>query len=445
MDRHVIANMGTELGAVTSVFPADAAVGDFLAQEGRADGHRPLEADGDAHYDVVEELDLSQLVPLIAKPSSPGNVVPVREVEGKPIYQAYLGSSANPGYRDFAIAALIVQNDRVFPGVSFDVNPTTRGLLEDLSKAGLLDDLLSAGARLHQVGCNGCIGMGQAPATGRNSLRTVPRNFPGRSGTPEDSVWLCSPETAVASALTGRITDPRSLARAYPDVPKPEFHRTGRDLRDRLIEAPVPPDRRHLEFSRGPNIRALPTFDALPDALRVFVLLRLGDDISTDEIMPAGARVLPFRSNIPKIAEFCFEGVDGEYAKRALEQRDAGGHAIVAGFNYGQGSSREHAALAPRYLGLRIVLAKSFARIHRENLVNFGVLPLRFTREDDYDRVRRGSELELMDLRTRVRDGAPIAIDVDGKRLEAHHDLPERLLELVLAGGAINQLRDQVA
>jgi aconitate hydratase len=314
MDRHVIANMGTELGATTTVFPSDERTLEFFRSHDREPDWKPLGADARASYDVEESIDLTCLEPLIALPSSPGNVVPVAEVAGREIGQAYVGSSANPGYRDFAVAAEIVRDRRIHPGVSLDINPTSRQILENLVRDGHLLALVRAGARIHQAGCNGCIGMGQAPATDAISLRTVPRNFPGRSGTREDKVYLCSPETAAASALTGKITDPRTLEMAYPRVSDPE-----RPLLDTdALVAPASSDEaRTVELVKGPNIRSLPDLEPPADEIRGPVLLKLGDDVSTDEILPAGARVLPFRSNIPEIAKFAFEALDPDYYGRA--------------------------------------------------------------------------------------------------------------------------------
>jgi aconitate hydratase len=441
-DRHVIANMGAELGATTTVFPADGAVRAFLASEGREDQFQPLEADTGASYDVTDRIDLSELEPLIAAPTSPGNVVPVREVAGRSIYQAYVGSSANPGYRDFAVCAGMVDGRHVADGVSFDVNPSSRQVLEQLAAAGLLGPLIRAGARLHQAGCNGCIGMGQAPATGRNSLRTVPRNFPGRSGTVEDCVYLCSPETATASALTGVITDPRALDMEPPAVePPPRI-----TPHPRMLLEPPPRERAlQVELIKGPNVESMPQVEAPPDEMHVPVLLKVGDDLSTDEILPAGARVLPFRSNIPRIAQFCFEGVDPSYPERAERTREEGGHAIVGGDNYGQGSSREHAAIAPRYLGLRVVLAKSFARIHWQNLVNFGVLPLTFEHSGEYDDLEPGHVLHLSGLHRALahRDDRIEVRVQDHHPIRASHDLSPRQLEILSAGGVANWMRHQ--
>lgn len=440
MDRHVIANMGAELGATATVFPSDDEIRKFLASQGREDDWIELKADQGAKYDLEEEINLSELEPLIAKPSSPGNVVPVSEVAGTPIYQSYIGSSANPGYRDFAIVAEIVKGKKVADGVSFDINPTSRQMLVDLVKEGHIASLLQAGARLHQAGCNGCIGMGQAPATGRNSLRTTPRNFPGRSGTKEDSVFLCSPETAAASALTGVITDPRTLDMPYPKVK--ELKRPTID--DQLLDKPLTyKEAQKVTLVKGPNIASIPDMDELPDELELPILLKMGDNISTDEILAGGARVLPYRSNLPEISKFTFEIIDETYYKRAKELVDQGGHAIVGGYNYGQGSSREHAALAPRYLGLRVALVKDFARIHWQNLVNFGILPLTFVNVEDYDLLETGDVLVLKDLKTKVKSNFPFDIEVKGKNLliEVVHTLSERQKEIMLKGGIINWVK----
>jgi aconitate hydratase len=441
MDRHVIANMGAELGATATVFPADDEVRRFLTSEGRADDFVELHADPDATYDLEEEIDLSQLEPLIATPSSPGNVVPVREVAGAEVYQCVLGSSANPGLRDFAIAALIVDGQQTHERVSFDVNPTSRQTLETLDAEGYLLRLISAGARIHQAGCMGCIGMGQAPATDRISLRTVPRNFPGRSGTREDQVYLCSPETAAASALTGVITDPRDLDMPYPRYEPPAQPR----VNTAMLEAP-PADGRLTVLVKGPNIASLPDFAPLPSTVTGPVLLKMGDNVSTDEILPAGATVLPLRSNIPAISKFAFSRIDESYHDRALSVREAGGHVVVGGANYGQGSSREHAAIAPRYLGLHAVITKGFARIHAQNLVNFGVLPITFADPEDYDRVSQGDELVLPDVVRRIREGNEVFVEnrTTGDGYRCTHVLSPRQVDLVTAGSLITFLRDRV-
>jgi len=439
MDRHVIANMGAELGATTTVFPSDRTVRRFMKTQGREGDWLEILPDPDAQYHEKTEIDLSELEPLIACPSSPGNVVPVREVAGREICQAMVGSSANPGLRDFAIAALIVNGRQAHPRVSFDVNPTSRQILENLISMGYLAKLLRAGARIHQPGCNGCIGMGQAPGTGKISLRTVPRNFPGRSGTKGDQVYLCSPETAAASALTGKITNPRELDFSYPRFEEPEEI----EINTTMLLPPVE-DGSKVELEKGPNIKPLPPFDPLPEDLEGPVLLKVGDDISTDEIMPAGTRVLPFRSNIPEIGRFVFEQVDPSFYERATKHRRATSF-VVGGKNYGQGSSREHAALAPRYLGVRAVIVKDFARIHFQNLANFGILPLEFKNPDDYERVNQGDVLEIRGVRGGLRPAEPLEI-TNKTRKETYtlrHSLGTRQIEIIRKGSLVNVVREE--
>jgi aconitate hydratase len=441
MDRHVIANMGTELGATTTVFPSDETIRRFLKTQGREVDWVPIAPGEKADYDETDEIDLSTVEPLIALPSSPGNVVPVREVAGREIYQTYIGSSANPGLRDFAVPALMVAGAQVHERVSFDVNPTSRQILENLVEMGLLQKLIASGARIHQAGCNGCIGMGQAPATGKISLRTVPRNFPGRSGTKEDQVYLCSPETAAASALTGVITDPRTLNRAYPRFVEPDRIR----INTRMLLPPEDPGI-SVELEKGPNIKPLPVFEPLADGISGPVMLKVGDDISTDEIMPAGSRVLPYRSNIPEISRFVFYPVDESFHERALaHQRQA--FFVVGGKNYGQGSSREHAALAPRYLGLKVVIAQSFARIHRQNLVNFGILPLTFVDPDDYGRINQADVLEIEHATEALRKGETINVNNATRNtlFATEHGLTARQIAAVLEGGLINVVRKRQA
>jgi len=441
MDRHVIANMGAELGATGTVFPSDQEVRRFLRAWRREEDWVELTADTDAAYDMHDAIDLSGLEPLIAMPSSPGNVRPVHAVAGERIYQAYIGSSANPGYRDFAVPAMMVRGRRVNDRVSFDVNPTSRAQLETLMRDGHVANLVHAGARLHQVGCNGCIGMGQAPATHTLSLRTVPRNFPGRSGTREDKVCLVSPETATASALTGVITDPRTLGIPCPRIADPDHPIINRDM----FVPPLPREAAlQVALEKGPNIASLPTFEPLPDLIEVPVLLKVADDISTDEIMPAGTRVLPFRSNIPKIAEFAFDIVDPSYAARA---RQAGRHIVVGGSNYGQGSSREHAALGPQFLGLRAVLAKGFARIHSQNLINFGVLPLTFIDPGDYDDVQQGDVLRLAGVRRALAEGDELMVENVTRRqkIRVRHFMTPRQVQILLRGGLINWMKERLS
>lgn len=441
MDRHVIANMGAELGATASVFPSDEVVKEFLESQGRSEDWISLEADEDATYDEQDEINLSECEPLIACPTSPGNVVPVKEVAGKDIFQVCIGSSANPGIRDFVIPAMIVEGKQVHEQVSFDINPTSRQILENLIEDGYLQKLVRAGGRIHQAGCNGCIGMGQAPASDKISLRTFPRNFPGRSGTKDDLVYLCSPETAAASALTGKITDPRALEMDYPKFKEPKQIIVNKDM---LVTPPS--SGKEFTLQKGPNIKPLPEFSKLADTLTGPVLLKVGDNVSTDEIMPAGTKVLPFRSNIPEIAKFVYSQVDETYYDRAMQHQKTGSM-IVGGDNYGQGSSREHAAIAPNYLGLKAVIAKSFARIHAQNLINFGILPVTFVDPNDYDKIEQGDELEIRNVREAVQQGKQVTVHNQTKNesYETEHTMSERQVKVLLAGSLINIVKHKHA
>lgn len=434
MDRHVIANMGAELGATATVFPSDKITKEFLKQQDREADWSELSADKNAKYDEYTEIDLSQLEPLIALPSSPGNVVPVREVAGKEIYQVMIGSSANPGMRDFAVPAMIVDGKQISDKVSFDINPTSRQILENLIAHKYLEKLVRAGGRIHQAGCNGCIGMGQAPATHKISLRTVPRNFPGRSGTKDDLVYLCSPETAAASALMGVITDPRTLNMAYPKFREPKKIK----INTLMLVEPVR-DGGKIQLEKGPNIKPLPDIDELKKTISGPVLLKVGDNISTDTIMPAGAEVLPFRSNIPAISDFVFAQIDSTYPERAKPYQKSGSF-IVGGENYGQGSSREHAAMGPRYLGVEAVITKSFARIHSQNLVSFGIVPLYFKNLNDYDDIHQGDILELSNIRENIQKSSEITVlnKTRNKTYSCEHRMSPRQVEVLLAGGLIN-------
>ena len=443
MDRHVIANMGAELGATATVFPADDAARSYLEAVGRGDEFERWEADEGATYDLTEHIDLSQLEPLIARPSSPGNVVPVAEVAGESVSQVVVGSSANPGLRDFAVVAEILEGHQADPGVSVDINPTSREVLADLISGGWLGSLVGSGARIHQSGCMGCIGMGQAPASGRNSLRTMPRNFPGRSGTEEDAVWLCSPETAAAAALTGQITDPRTLEQSHDmTYPRPTLPEQYAQIHDMLIPPLPAEEAQAVELVKGPNISSLPDFEPVEDRLAVPALLVMGDDVSTDEILPAGSQVLPFRSNIPRISDFAFTRIDQDYPTRARETE--GGHVVVAGKNYGQGSSREHAVIAPRHLGLKAVIAVSFARIHWQNLANFGIVPLEFEDPADLAQISVGDEVVLEGVHEALRSGGTLVASIAGRSVSLTHRLSDRQVDMVLAGGRIPLTAQQV-
>lgn len=438
MDRHVIASMGAELGAITSVFPSDQEVQTYLARHGRAEEWREIVADPDAIYDVEDEIDLSRLEPLIALPSSPANVVPVSEVAGRPVYQCYVGSSANPGFRDVAVVARMVAGRQVAAGVSLDINPASAGILRDIAASGDLESLIAAGARLHQAGCNGCIGLGQVPATGKASLRTVPRNFPGRSGVEGDQVYLCSPETAAASALTGKITDPRSMGFPYPHVAEPESP----TLAWEMFKPPLEPERSaQVSLVRSPSMSKLPIMPPLPDTIEIPVLLKVGNDVSTDEILPAGNSMTRW-TDLAYMRSLSFSRVDPSYAERTAATPE--GHAVVGGSNYGQGSSREHAALAPRWLGLRLVIAKDIARIHFANLVNAGILPITFADPEDYERISQGDRLRLSGLHRSLAEGRySEVLNVSTRRkMMVRLELSARQRKQIMAGGAIEWARE---
>lgn len=449
MDRHVIANMGAELGATTTVFPSDEKTKRFLKSQGREQDWKEILPDNDCAYDLEDEIVLDTLVPLIALPTSPGNVVPVTEVEGKKIGQVVIGSSANPGLRDFWMAGAIVKDKTIHPEVSFDINPTSRQIIQNMIENRAFANLIKAGARFHQSGCMGCIGMGQAPASNSISLRTMPRNFPDRSGTKDDQVYLCSPETAAASALTGEITDPRKIVNiygmGYPTFEAPELEIINKDM---LV--PPPKHKTEIKLKKGPNIKSLPNMEGLKSEYEVPILLKMGDNISTDEIMKAGAEVLPFRSNIPEISKFSYSVIDETFYKRALNAKEKyGGHIVVAGENYAQGSSREHAAIAPKYLGQVAVIAKDYARIAWQNLVNFGILPLEFNNPDDYDVLEQGAIISFKNLKRDIAEGNSIRALVknknDHREVVLSHKLSKRQIDLLMKGGTINNFKEKLA
>ncbi len=431
-DRATICNMGTELGATSSIFESDRRVREFLASQGRDDAWTEMAADPDAKYSEVIEVDLAAIEPLIACPSSPDNVKKVSEVEGLDVGQVIVGSSVNSSFRDLMVTAKAVEGRHCHPDVSFEINPGSSQVLLNVAEAGGVMNLILAGARIHQSGCLGCIGMGQAPATGTVSLRTFPRNFPGRSGTVNDQVYLCSPETAVAAAIFGKITDPRKLGE-FPGVTDPDRFSTN----DENLVFP-PEDPSNVEIVMGPNIRPFPKFGPLPDTIEGVTVLKVGDNITTDHIMPAGTNVLPLRSNIEAISEFVFYRMDPDFHKRAKE---AGIGIVVGGENYGQGSSREHAAIAPRFLGVRAKLAKSFARIHKANLINFGILPLTFVNPADYDSLKKGEIIRLENVRAEVeagKDTLTAQVVSTGKIIELRLQVTARERKILLAGGLVN-------
>ncbi|MGQ9639780.1 MAG: aconitate hydratase [Candidatus Bathyarchaeia archaeon] len=435
-ERATIANMGAELGATTTVFPSDQNTKRFLEAQGRGDLWREIKADPNVEYDEEDELDLSELEPLIACPPSPDNVKRVKDIEGVKVAQVIVGSCGNSSFRDLMVIAKTLRGRRISDNVSLEVNPGSRQVLESIIQAGGLQDLTDAGVRLHQSGCLGCIGIGQAPAAGVVSLRTFPRNFPGRSGTEDDRVYLCSPEVAVAAAIYGEVTDPRRLG-DYPTVEEPERY----PINDSMLIPPPSSGAETVEIFRGPNIKPFPNLQPLGDELSGIILLKVGDNITTDHILPAGSRILPLRSNVPAISEYTFEAVDPTFVKRIKEAR---GGFIVAGENYGQGSSREHAALACRYLGVRAKLAKGFARIHRANLINFGVIPLIFSDPADYDRLSQGEKIRIVNVPEQLsKPDGKIIVDTDRGRIECLNMFTRREREILLAGGLINYVKNR--
>ena len=434
-ERATITNMGTELGATTSLFPSDNVTRDFLAAQKRAKDWKKLTADDDALYDEEIIIDLAALEPMIALPHSPDNVKKVSELAGTPVQQVAIGSCTNSSLADMKLVAKTLKGKKIHPNVSLVISPGSRQVVQLLAESGDLADMVASGARLLECACGPCIGMGQAPSSGAVSLRTFNRNFEARSGTKDAKVFLCSPEVAVAAALKGEITDPRklgkkpalSLPRSLP-VDKKLFYPPARRLKS-------------VEVLRGPNIKPLPEFAPLENTINAKVLIRLGDNISTDHILPAGAKILPLRSNLPAISEHTFATVDKEFATRAKEAKSG---VVVAGENYGQGSSREHAALAPRYLGVKAVIVKSFARIHLANLINFGILPLTFENPTDFEQLSQGQEITIPDILEKLQDAGgriPAKNAATGKLIALRFDLTPRQKQILRAGGLLNWIK----
>ena len=435
-ERATITNMGTELGATTSIFPSDDVTRAFLAAEGREADFIPLASDPDARFDRIIDIDLNTLQPMIACPHSPDNVVPVEALAGTKVDQVCIGSCTNSSLFDMLKVAALLKGRTIAPGVSLSISPGSKQVLTMLADCGALTDILASGARLLECACGPCIGMGFSPNSGGVSLRTFNRNFLGRSGTKDAQVYLVSPETAVAAALTGTITDPQTLG-PMPAVTLPEQFR----IDDSAVLPPAPADEADaVEVLRGPNIQPFPQSRPFADTLTAELVLKVGDNITTDHIMPAGAKILPYRSNIPKLAEFCFTVCDPTFPARA---RAAGDGIIVGGSNYGQGSSREHAALVPMYLGIRCVVAKSFARIHAANLINAGILPLTFENPDDYDALQPGARLRIDDIRAGMAAGSLTLTDTAaGKAYSVVCSLTERQQAILLAGGLLNYTKE---
>jgi aconitate hydratase len=434
--RATICNMGAELGATTSIFPADEETKHYLTAQERVEIFRPMAADEGAKYDKVVEIDLSKLEPLIAQPHSPDNVVPVSKIAGTKVNQVCIGSCTNSSLYDLEIVASILDGKQIDHEVSLTISPGSKQVFKMAADIGAISKMIAAGARILESACGPCIGMGQAPPSGGVSIRSFNRNFVGRSGTKDAQVYLTSPEVCAYTALKGVIADPREMG-SQPEIKIPEkFY-----IDDRSIVVP-PEEGSKVEIVRGPNIAPLPKREAMPAELKGEVLLKLEDNITTDHIMPAGAKILPLRSNIPKISEFVFFYVDQTFPQRAKE---AGTFAIVGGENYGQGSSREHAALAPMYLGMQFALTKSFARIHKTNLVNFGILPLTFANEKDYDKLKQGDELKISGVREALQAGKNLKVKnvTQGYEFEAVYDLSQRQIAILLAGGLLNYTKEQ--
>ncbi len=436
-ERATITNMGAELGATTSIFPSDEVTRAFMEAQGRGQDWIPLASDPDAVYDEVLDIDLSALEPLAACPHSPDNVKPIAQLAGQKIDQVCIGSCTNSSYLDMMRVASILKGKTVHPDVSLAIAPGSKQVYNMLAQNGALADIIAAGARVLECACGPCIGMGQSPNSKGISLRTFNRNFEGRSGTADGQIYLVSPETAAASALTGVFTDPRTLGEETA-IPMPNSFL----INDNMIVPPAPAEEAdQVEILRGPNIKPFPTTTALPDQIEAKAILKVGDNITTDHIMPAGAKILPYRSNIPYLSNFCFAVCDKEFPERC---RKEGKGIIVGGQNYGQGSSREHAALVPLYLGIKAVLVKSFARIHCANLANAGIIPLVFKQESDYDVIDPMDELSLPNVREKLIHHEPIIVKdlTKNKEIEAEAVLTDRQIDMVLAGGLLNYTKE---
>ena len=437
-ERATITNMGAELGATTSIFPSDDVTRGFLKAQNREEDWVELKADDDAVYDEVYEINLSELKPLAACPHSPDNIKSIDEIGAKKVDQVCIGSCTNSSYLDLMRVAAILKGKTVHPDVSLSIAPGSKQVFNMLAQNGALADLIAAGARILESACGPCIGMGQSPNTNGVSLRTFNRNFEGRSGTASGQVYLVSPETAAVSALTGVFTNPQTLGEKV-DIAQPEHFL----INDNMVEPPAPVEEMDkVEVLRGPNIKEFPTTSALEETITAKALLKVGDNITTDHIMPAGAKILPYRSNIPYLSNFCFAVCDEKFPERC---RKEGPSIVIGGSNYGQGSSREHAALVPLYLGVKAVVAKSFARIHCANLANAGILPFTFKNEADYDTIDQMDELELPNIRTAIANGGKVILKnrTKGTEIELEPVLTERQRDLVLAGGLLNYTREQ--
>ena len=437
-ERATITNMGAELGATTSIFPSDENTLSYLRAQGREYDWIELKADNNAEYAEVIELDLSTIEPMIAQPHSPDNVVPIKEIAGKKVNQVCIGSCSNSSYQAMKTVASILKGRTIPEWVNVLINPGSKQVYEMLSKEGLIADMISSGARILEVSCGPCIGMGGAPGSGHISVRAYNRNFLGRSGTKDAFVYLTNPIACAVMAVKGEIIDPREAGFSIKDTKEPEQFL----INDNLL---IPPklDTSDIQILKGPNIKDVPVKEPLKNAIKAVVLLKLGNNITTDDIMPAGSKVLPFRSNIPAISEFVFENIDSTFSKRAIEAKESGGGIIIGGENYGQGSSREHAAIAPMHLGIQAVIAKSFARIHRANLINFGILPLLFKSENDYEGIEKGDVLLIRNIIDAIKDKQEFEVEnlTKGNAFEVISNLNNREKELILKGGLLPSVK----
>ena len=436
-ERATITNMGAELGATTSVFPSDEITKEFLKAQGREDDWSELKADSDAEYDEIIEINLSELVPMAAMPHMPDNVKTVEEIGNIEISQVCIGSCTNSSLLDLLKVASILKGKKIAPNVSLTISPGSMQVLNMLSLNGALSDILGAGARLLECACGPCIGMGQSPQSKGVSLRTFNRNFEGRSGTADAGIYLVSPEVAAASAITGVLTDPRTLGE-MPEFKLPERF----IINDNMIEKPASVEEADsVEIKYGPNIKPFPTSTELPESIEAPAILKVGDNITTDHIMPAGAKILPYRSNIPYLSNFCFKQCDEKFAERC---KAAGKGFIIGGANYGQGSSREHAALVPLYLGIKAVIAKSFARIHCANLINAGIMPFTFENPDDYDKIDKDDILALNGIRSAIKDGGKVVLEnvTKGEKYALSYDYSDRQTAMILDGGLLNYTKN---
>ena len=432
-ERATITNMGTELGATTTIFPSDEITKDFLKRQNREKDWVEMVADSDATYDDELTINLSELEPLIAMPHSPDNVKKVKDLKGTKVDQVCIGSCTNSSYADMMLCAETLKDKKINKNTSLTISPGSRQVFSMLASSGKLFNIINAGARILECACGPCIGMGQAPKTKAVSLRTFNRNFEGRSGTKDAQVYLCSPEVALAAALTGEITDPTTLFGAKPKISLPDsFY-----INDDHFQKPS----NEGEIVRGPNIKPLPKFEPMPDSISADVVLKVGDNISTDHILPAGAKILPLRSNLPAISEHTFGAVDKDFVARAKSVKNG---VIVGAENYGQGSSREHAALAPRYLGIKVVITKTFARIHLANLINFGIIPLTFDNVNDYELIKLADKIEFKDIKNVIKENKDLVVTVNGKNIKLNYSFTDRQKEILFAGGLLNWIKEGI-